>query len=136
MKNSNVKKIVSVLGIILIITISAILIIINNKTNDEISKNLKNIEILVYDRAEALIYETKAETEEEKLLEALKKIDGLEIESESSEYGEFITSINGQKQEDNYFWNYYINEDYATVGVSQYIIKENDIFKFILEKFE
>jgi len=41
-----------------------------------------------------------------------------------------------QKQEDNYYWNYYINDEYAPVGVSSYKIKENDVYTFKLEKFE
>ena len=137
MKKINMKKI----GIVLMLVILAIMLTAcsgqpKDTSNDETKENVKNIEISVYDKSEELIYEEKIETEEEKLIGALKKIDDLNIVSEPSQYGEFITSIKGVEQGDNYFWNYYVNGEYATVGASEYEVQDNDIFEFRLEKFE
>jgi len=110
----------------------------DNKDNNTgtTGENVKSIEISVYDKSGEEIYDKKIETGETKLYDALMKIDDLKIESESSQYGEFITSINGVAQEEDYYWNYYVNGDYASVGVSGYIIKDSDQIKFALEKFE
>ncbi|MCL2383691.1 MAG: DUF4430 domain-containing protein [Oscillospiraceae bacterium] len=66
----------------------------------------------------------------------LNEIDGLEIESESTPYGAFISAINGEEQGDNYFWLYYVNGDFATVGVENYTVQDNDRIEFRLESFE
>ena len=103
---------------------------------EEIKDNLFNIEVKVYDKDENIVYERKTTTTFEILLEALENIDDLILETEDSQFGAFITSINGIIQEGNYFWNYYVNGDYATLGVSSYKINNNDIFEFRLEAFE
>ena len=59
----------------------------------------------------------------------------LNVETEDSDYGAYIISIGDLEQGDNYYWNYYVNGEYASVGVSSYEIKNNDVFTFKLEKF-
>lgn len=55
---------------------------------------------------------------------------------EDSEYGKYITSILGIEQGDNYYWSYYINNEYANVGVSNCEIEQDKIYTFKIEKFE
>lgn len=127
------KKIIS---LILVLMVGTLILVGCSNSKDEVNENLKNIQILVYDKSETLIYDRKIETEETTLLKALEKIDDLKVKTEDSQYGAFITSLKDIKQEDNYYWNYYVNGDYATVGISSYNIKENDKLEFRLEKFE
>ena len=94
------------------------------------------IQILVYDRENSTVYDEKIKTEEKFLGDALAKIDDLEVVTEDSDYGPYIVSIKGLEQGDNYYWNYYVNGEYAQVGVSQQEIKEGDVYTFKLEKFE
>ena len=70
------------------------------------------------------------------LLDALNSLEDLKVETEDSDYGAYIISISDLEQGDNYYWNYYVNGEYASVGVSSYEIKNNDVFTFKLEKFE
>jgi len=98
-------------------------------------ENAKNIEVVVYDSTGTKIYDNAAVTDSDKLLDALKGIQNLTIVTEDSQYGAFITSINGIAQDDSHFWNYYVNGEYANVGVSTYEIQNNDKFEFRLEKF-
>jgi len=127
-----VKKIfLATLFIFIAFTVSAC-----SNQQEEIKDNLFNIEVKVYDKDENIVYERKTTTTFEILLEALENIDDLILETEDSQFGAFITSINGIIQEGNYFWNYYVNGDYATLGVSSYKINNNDIFEFRLEAFE
>ena len=44
--------------------------------------------------------------------------------------GSFITGINGQMGSPGKYWIYYVNDIKASVGVSQYILKEGDIIKW------
>ena len=107
----------------------------NNKTNVD-DKLDSDIKIVVYDKDNTVVYNEEKTTSKKYLLDALKTFDDLKLETETGDYGEYIISINGKKQEDNHYWNYYINDEYASVGVSSYEIKENDIYTFKLEKFE
>ena len=122
--------------LIAIIIVSAIGIGIIMSKKEAIQETEKNIEIIVYDNNELAIYEDKVSTKSNKLLTALKEIENLEIVYENSQYGAFIISINSIKQENDYYWNYYVNGEYVTVGISDYEIKNNDKFEFHLEKFE
>jgi len=132
------QKIILIISVVLII-LSIIIGIIYLKNNENYGKKeniSKNIQIVVYDESEKVIYDEKKETEKSILLDVLKSLEDLDIETETGDYGEYIISINDKKQENNYYWNYYINGKYAPVGVSSYKIKENDVYTFKLEKFE
>lgn len=118
---------------ILFITILVVGCTKDNKK--EIDTN-KEITIIVYEKKDNIIYEQTINTKEKYLLNVLKNIDELNIKTELGDYGEYIISINNIKQEDNYYWNYYVNDNYASVGISQYEIKNNDKITFKLEKFE
>ena len=132
------QRIILIISVVLIV-LSIIIFIIYFKNNENYSKKeytSKNIQITVYDESEKLIYDEKIDTEKSILLDVLKSLEDLDMETETGDYGEYIISINDKKQENNYYWNYYINGEYAPVGVSSYKIKENDVYTFKLEKFE
>ena len=44
--------------------------------------------------------------------------------------GIFINEINGEKGSSGKYWIYYVNDKEASVGVSNYIIKEGDVITF------
>lgn len=132
------QRIILIISVVLIV-LSIIIGIIYFKNNENYSKKentSKNIQITVYDKSEKLIYDEKIDTEKSILLDVLKSLEDLDMETKTGDYGEYIISINDKKQENNYYWNYYINGEYAPVGVSSYKIKENDVYTFKLEKFE
>lgn len=130
--NKRTKLILVVIIFILIV----LGIVIINKNKDMRSENLvKNIQIIVYDDNKEKLYDEKKQTEKIILIDLLKSLDDLKIETEAGDYGEYIVLINNKKQGNNYYWNYYINGEYAPVGVSNYKIKDNDIYTFKLEKF-
>lgn len=96
----------------------------------------KNITINVYDKESKLIYNSKITTKEEKLSDAIDNLEGLDVKFEDSDYGKFIISMEGITQGDDYYWNYYINSKYATVGVSSCVIDDGATYDFRIEKFE
>ena len=121
--------------IFLILFITILVVGCTKDNKKEIDTN-KEITIIVYEKKDNIIYEQTINTKEKYLLNVLKNIDELNIKTELGDYGEYIISINNIKQEDNYYWNYYVNDNYASVGISQYEIKNNDKITFKLEKFE
>ena len=94
------------------------------------------IQVVVLDKENTTVYDEKVKTEEKFLSDALAKIDGLEVVTEESDYGPYIVSIKGLEQGDNWYWNYYVNGEYAQVGISQQEVKDGDVYTFKLEKFE
>ena len=107
----------------------------DNNTTNTTAANVKHIEVSVYDSTGTEIYDEKVDTDQIDLYDALMNISDLKIEASSSQYGEFITSMNGVAQQGDYYWNYYVNGTYATVGVSNYTIQDNDQIKFALEEY-
>ena len=126
MKNKLVK--------ILLLVIIAITLVgcTNNKKSDaKKTEAEKTIKVMVYNKEEKEIYNDKIKSNKKKLVDVLKQAKDLELKTETGDYGEYVVSIKGISQEDDYYWNYYVNDKYSDVG-----IKNNDEIKFKLEKFE
>ena len=96
---------------------------------------MKEISIMVYDKDNKEVFNERINTDEQYLSSALEKTENLDIQMQDSEYGKYITSIQGISEGDNYYWSYYINEEYATVGVSNCEIKDGYIYSFKIEEF-
>ena len=71
-------------------------------------------------------------------------VDRVYVENGSLVYGEYTKALEANTwytlsvvfDYENGRAYYYINDEYAPVGVSSYKIKENDVYTFKLEKFE
>ena len=112
--NKNAKKIVISIIIAIFVVISVFAIIKNIlKTNQIKDEQQKTIIISVHDKENKNIFEEEIETNKT-----------------------YFTSIMEIKQEDDYYWSYYIDEQYATTGVSECEIEENKHYSFKIEKFE
>lgn len=133
---SKPKKVVIGIATIALILIICIVGMINKNDINNTENLIKNIQISVFDEKELMIYDEKKQTNKVFLAELLKELEDLDVQTETGKYGEYINSINGKTQGDNYYWNYYVNGEYASVGISNCKIKENDIYTFKLEKFE
>lgn len=129
------KKKVIIVSIILIIILIIGGIIINNYKKDY-HKSKIEITISVFDKENLNIYNKNVETEETYLIDVLKNLEDLNMITEETEYGEYITSIMNIEQGDNYYWSYYIDDQYATVGVSNCQIENGKTYNFKIEKFE
>ena len=131
--NKNIKKI-GISVIIAIILIVGIVIIIKK---DEIAKDeeLKLITISIFDKDNNNIYNENIETDDIYLIDVLQEKEELKVVLEDSDYGKYITSIMGIEQGDNYYWSYYINEEYATTGVSNCEIQSGNTYDFKIESF-
>ena len=129
------KKKVIIVSIILIIILIIGGIIINNYKKDY-QKSKIEITISVFDKENLNIYNKNVETEETYLIDVLKNLEDLNMITEETEYGEYIISIMNIEQGDNYYWSYYIDDQYATVGVSNCQIENGKTYNFKIEKFE
>ena len=116
---------------------AVIYINVNEKSSLENSTgNSMQISIKVFDKENVEIYNKTIDTEEKYLADVLETLDELDIIMEDSQYGKYITSILGITEGDNYYWSYYINGEYASVGISNCEIEENSVYSFKIEKYE
>ncbi len=68
-------------------------------------------------------------------LELLKE--NHEVESAMYDFGEFVTSIDGQAADDTAnFWAFYVNGAQASVGAGEYQTKPDDVIEWRLEAFQ
>lgn len=119
-----------------VIFLFAMLIFISacNKT-DKVDEDMVSININVYDKEAKEIYNQEISTNEKYLSEAIKDIEDLNVITVDSEYGEYITSILDISEGDNYYWNYYINDEYAQVGISSCKVEDGKTYTFKIERY-
>lgn len=67
---------------------------------------------------------------------ALKALqDATEVATEESQYGEFVTGINGVVADSSTeYWSFYVNGSYASEGAGTYVMKAADKIEWRLEK--
>lgn len=122
------------IGIILLV-IGIAVIKSNNNVNYKGATNIIKITLNVYDKDNKNIYNKEIRTDEEYLIDVLKDTEELNVITEDSKYGEYITSIMGIEEVNNYYWVYYIGEEYATVGVSNCKLEEEKTYNFKIERY-
>lgn len=132
MKN-NIKKIVVILSIIMILVISVVATVINNSNKNVNDDNKNTITISVFNKEGENIYKERVNTDKQYLIEVLEENKDLDVKTENSQYGKYITSIKGIEQGDNYYWSYYIDGQYADVGVSSCKIENDKTYDFKIE---
>ena len=123
------KKLKVVFLFIMLIFISAC-----NNTED-VSKDLTTITVNVYDKEANEIYNEEISTNEEYLSDVLKNIDELNVITFDSQYGEYVTSILEISEGDNYYWSYYIDDEYAQVGISSCKVEDGKTYTFKIERY-
>jgi|GEM_PF-1647881 len=47
--------------------------------------------------------------------------------------GKFVTSINGLSGNNEYYWAFYLNSEYAEQGISQTTLNKGDVINFVYE---
>lgn len=61
------------------------------------------------------------------------------IEGEDSEYGLFITTVDGEKADyntDGSYWSIYVNNEYGQYGADQQPVNDGDTFKLAYEVYQ
>lgn len=129
------KKKITIITIIAIIVIAIIGIIVGNLNNNH-SNVEKEITISIFNKETEKIYSAGVKTEKTYLIDVLKELKEINVVTEKSEYGDFIISIMNIEQGDNFYWSYYIDNEYATVGVSNCKVEDGKTYNFKIEKFE
>ena len=109
---------------------------INNEL--DVKKKIFTLEIITSDNSivkykVSFIPNSKLST----ILTSLAKEDkNFSFETEESDFGEYIISINGIKADSNKeFWNLKTNGNNSTLGISDFVPQENDLITFTILNF-
>ncbi len=76
-------------------------------------------------------------TDAEYLLEAVREIEGLELQGEEGEYGFFITTVNGITADysvDQSYWAIYVNGEYGSYGIESQPIEDEGEYALVYER--
>lgn len=153
--NNKKKEIINILIVIVLIVVGVLISKNAEKVISPIEENIvqetlnsgdnirvesnqkveKDIKILISDKDGNNIFSGDVETEAMYLIDALNETENVNVVFENGPYGAYITEINGIKQEDGYYWTYYINDEYASVGASTCEIEDGKTYSFKIEKF-
>ena len=118
---------------LIILTFFMVLVSCTNKT----AESTINIVITDYEKNE--LYNEELKTNKTKLIDVLKELD-IGLEFEDGQYGAYITEIKGleQKEDDKgmYYWSYYVDDNYATTGVSACKVEDGKKYTFNYEYYE
>ena len=128
--NKNAKKI-GIIAVVAIVLIAGIFAIVKHTNNSDVT--LKTISISVYDKENTNIYKERVDTDKQYLIEVLEENKDLNVVTQDSQYGKFITSIKGIEQGGDYYWMYYIDGEFAQVGVSNCEIEDGKTYDFKIE---
>ena len=60
--------------------------------------------------------------------------DSAQVEYQEFDFGVMVTSINGLAADDTHYWALYVNDEYATAGASETVLKVGDTMQWIYEE--
>lgn len=109
---------------------------VSGETSGENPENIDEITLNIFNKSGDAIYNKKIITDEKYLFDVLLENSGeINMEYEDGQYGAYIISLMGIEQGDNYYWSYYINNEYAPTGISNCEILNDSIYDFKIEQF-
>lgn len=76
-------------------------------------------------------------TDAEYLLEAIREMEGLEIQGEDKEYGFYISTVNGITADysaDQSYWAIYVNGEYGSYGIESQPIEDGGEYALVYER--
>lgn len=144
----NKKKISKLLYVIvaLVLVAAAVFAVVGFKTgifskNDVNEEVLTTYSLVVTARGEEIFDGEVKAMEGASLMDSMVpalKAEGIEVVSESGDYGAFITAIGGHAQnyEENLYWSFKVNDELAMEGASTFVPKEGDKVAFTLDVIE
>ncbi len=137
MENKKKKGLVTGMACGVIILLAAALLIVYNVAKPKATSNIKGITIEVIDDAGSSTY-YNTNTEAEFLGQVFGEIDSLSVEGDSSEYGLFITTVNGLTADyntDGAYWAIYVNGEYGKYGADSQPVADQDTYTLKYEVY-
>ena len=129
------KKIGSLLPIIALVVVGLMYAVSDGKNTTSVSPESQVLEektttisqTIQVDKAAEPIVVTSNLIEGQSVLAALLTEQSLVVEIKEYDFGTLVESINGRKNgEDKKYWTFKVNDQEATVGAGEYLLKDGD----------
>lgn len=96
---------------------------------------------IVDSEGKSVTYELKTDAEylHQFMDEVAEKNDDFTFDGSDSEYGYFLTTVNGETPDysvDQSYWAIYVNDEYGNYGVDEQPVADGDVFKIIYERYQ
>ncbi len=135
------KKKKVIIGIIILAAIVAIFLGVYFANRPKASEGTKAYKLTVVDDQQAeKVYEGKTDAEFlSDLMGELQDAGNFSYEGSESEYGLFITSVNGLTADydtDGAYWSIYVNGEYGMYGADSQPVEDGDEFTLAYEVYE
>ncbi len=131
-KKRNTLLLIAAAAVLVVAVLAVVYVVFGPKAQG----GSKNITVIVTDDAGTeTVYESR--TDAEYLIDAVKEIDGLDVQGTEGDYGMFINSINGITADyniDQAYWAIYVNGEYGTYGIDAQPVADGDEFSFVYER--
>lgn len=101
-----------------------------NEVNDELETQQE-----IQQESQQTEYEFTATENDVIALDLLESMAMVETQ-EFADAGKFVVSINGLSGNDQNYWAFYLNNEYAKQGASQTVLQAGDTIKFVYEAIE
>lgn len=123
------------MGSVLLVLLAVMMLVFTGCQNGNKNENEKAITLEVVDNnGDLKSYEVK--TDKEHLYDALAEVDGLTLDGYESEYGYYITAVNGLTADydtDGAYWSLYVNDEYGMYGLTAQPVADGDVYKLAYE---
>lgn len=133
-ENAKSKKlIVAVVGIIVLVGLIIGMLFIYNKSKDKPVEGSKSITIEVKSERDNYTFEKSYKTDDEFLGDFLEE-QGL-IEFEKSEYGRYLTAVQGyaSSNEEQSWWSIAVDGESAMTGVDEIVLADGSVYTLELK---
>ena len=133
--NKQKKLVITLIGLVAVIAVLAGVYKLFGPKSSAGTKHC-SVEVVASDGT-STSYETASDAEYLKdVMDVLSKTGVFSYEGEESEYGLYITSINGETADydtDGAYWAIYVNGEYGQYGADQQPVADGDSFRFVYE---
>ncbi len=132
-KRKSKKILIGIIGIIVLAVLCVGMWFIYSKTREKPIEGGKQITVQIESERDEYSFEQSYNTDEEYLGNFLDK-EGL-IGFNESEYGRFITSVQGYESNDDEqsWWSISVNGESAMTGIDEIVIKDGDVYMLELK---
>ncbi len=127
-KKNNKRLIAIIAGIVILVAVCVGLIFVYKNTRETPTDDSKSITVQIVSERDNYSFEQNYSTDEQYLGDFLDN-EGL-IGYDTSEYGRFITSVQGYgtNTEEQSWWSISVNGEPAMTGVDEIVIADNDVY--------
>ncbi len=127
---SKKKKITLISVFIAVVAVAAIAAVVLNQTST--AEGMKNFKVQIVSERDGYDQTTDCRSDAEYLGEYLRTMD--DIQYQESDYGIYITGINGMEEDlDNqYWWCISVNGETAVTGADEIPLQDGDTYSFTL----